>query len=84
MAKIEVFIAGCPLCDEAVRTVKETACPNCEITVYDLREGCEIMECREKARAYGVTRVVVGKLYSCCEGSKVKATDLWAAGVGLG
>jgi hypothetical protein len=39
MANIEVFIAGCPLCDEAVRTVNETACPNCTVTVYDLRQG---------------------------------------------
>ena len=88
MANIEVFIAGCPLCDEAVKTVKEAACPNCTITVYDLREGCETMECREKARAYGVTRVpavvVDGKLCSCCEGSKVNAADLHAAGVGAG
>lgn len=88
MAKIEVFIAGCPLCDEAVKTVKEAACPNCEITVYDLREGCETMECREKAAAYGVARVpavvVDGKLCSCCEGSKVDAASLRAAGVGRG
>ncbi len=88
MTKIEVFIAGCPLCDEAVKTVRETACPNCEITVYDLREGCETMECREKAKAYGVTRVpavvVDGKLCSCCEGSKVNADELRAAGVGRG
>lgn len=88
MAKIEVFIAGCPLCDEAVRTVKETACPNCTVTVYDLREGCETNECREKAAEYGISRVpavvVDGKLCSCCEGSKVNANDLRAAGVGRG
>lgn len=86
MAKIEVFIAGCPLCDEAVRIVKETACPNCEIMVYDLREGCGAMECRRKADEYGVARVpavvVNGKLASCCEGSRVDADALRAAGVG--
>lgn len=86
MAHIEVFVAGCPLCDEAVKTVEETACPNCTITVYDLREGCETMECREKAKAYCITRVpavvVDGKLCSCCVGSKVDAAALRAAGVG--
>jgi DNA-binding transcriptional MerR regulator len=86
MANIEVFIAGCPLCDEAVRTVRETACPNCTVTVYDLLEGCETMECREKAAAYGIARVpavvVDGKLCLCCEGNKVNAADLRAAGVG--
>ena len=88
MAKIEVFIAGLPFCDDAVRTVRETACQNCEIAVYDLREGCETMECRDKAKAYGVTRipavVVNGKLCSCCEGSKVNVADLRVAGVGSG
>jgi hypothetical protein len=25
---VEVFVAGCPLCDDAVKLVRETACPN--------------------------------------------------------
>jgi hypothetical protein len=86
MAKIEIFIAGCPLCDDAVKTVRETACPNSEITVYDLLEGCATNLCREKAAQYEVNRVpavvVDGRLCSCCEGSKVNAEDLRAAGVG--
>ena len=87
MAKIEVFIAGCPLCDEAEKTVKETACPNCEVTVYDLREGCETRECRKKAEEYGITRVpavvVDGKLAACCTGTgKVDAATLRSMGVG--
>ena len=86
MANIEVFIAACPLCDEAVKTVRETACPNCTVTVYDLREGCATDECRDKARQYGIARVpsvvVDGKLCSCCEGSRVDADALRAAGVG--
>lgn len=88
MTKIEVFIAGCPLCDEAVKTVRETACPNCEITVYDLREGCATDECWDNAQQYGIARlpavVVDGKLASCCEGSKVNPDQLRAAGAGRG
>jgi hypothetical protein len=26
--KIEVFTAGCPLCDETVKLVRELACPS--------------------------------------------------------
>jgi len=26
--KVEVFIAGCPLCDETVKLVNELACPS--------------------------------------------------------
>ena len=88
MAKrqVEVFIAGCPLCDEAVKTVREVACDSCEVTIHDLREGFAAKEALETAKRYGVNRVpsvvVDGKLCSCCEGSKVNPDDLRAAGVG--
>lgn len=88
MATIEVFTAGCPLCDEALKTVRETACPTCTIEVFDLREGCATDECLARAREYGIARVpavvVDGKLCTCCEAGKVNAADLRAAGVGRG
>ncbi|MGI8923334.1 MAG: thioredoxin family protein [Fimbriimonadales bacterium] len=86
MTRIEVFSAGCPLCEDAIRTVRETACPTCEITVHDLREGCETMECRDKASAYGVMRVpavaVDGVLVPCCADTPVMPELLRQAGVG--
>ena len=85
---VEVFIAGCPLCDEAVRLVKSTACPNCEVKVYDLREGCATNECRDLAARYGVTTVptvvVDGQLADCCRSGGVTEAGLRAAGVGSG
>ena len=36
---VEVFTAGCPLCDETVKLVQELACDSCDIQVRDLREG---------------------------------------------
>ncbi len=86
MRKVEVFTAGCPVCDPAVRLVKELACPSCEVVVYDLREGCATNECRDKAKAYGIHRVpavaVDGKLVECCQVGAVSREDLAAAGVG--
>ncbi len=68
---VEVFTAGCPLCDETVKLVRELACQNCDIQIYDLREGCVTNECREKASHYGIHRVpavvVNGKLAECCQ-----------------
>jgi DNA-binding transcriptional MerR regulator len=90
MAKrqVEVFIAGCPLCDEAVKTVKAVACPNCEIKVYDLREGCATNECRDLAKSYGVATVpavvVDGKLADCCRTSGINEANLRALGIGAG
>jgi glutaredoxin 3 len=79
--KVEVFTAGCPLCDETVALVKQLSCPSCDVTIYDLREtGIE------KAKEYGVnsvpTVVVDGKILECCARGKPTAEDLKAAGIG--
>jgi len=79
--KIEVFTAGCPLCDETVRMVKDITCPSCELTVYDLNS-----DGMDKAREYGVnsvpTVVVDGKVLDCCARGKPTREDLKAAGIG--
>ena len=91
MAKrlVEVFTAGCPLCDETVKLVRELACDNCEVQVYDLREGCATNSCREKAAEYGIHRlpavVVEGQLAECCSDQQpVSREALIAAGIGQG
>ena len=38
--QIEVFTAGCPVCEPVVKMVKEMACDSCEVTVYNLAEQC--------------------------------------------
>ena len=81
MRQIEVFTAGCPVCEPAVQLVKELACESCNVVVYDLRAGCATNECREKAKHYGINRlpavVVDGKPAECCSNE-----SLIAAGVG--
>lgn len=85
--KVEVFTAGCPLCEEAVNLVKELACPDCEVVVYDLSNLCESKECLDKAKAYGVssvpTVVVDGKIADCCAGKKPDRETLHRAGIGV-
>jgi len=84
--KVEVFTSGCFLCDETVALVKELACPNCEVTVYNLGDPCESKVCIDKAKAYGVGAVpavaVDGKLVECCQRDKVDREALVAAGIG--
>lgn len=59
MAKrlVEVFTAGCSVCEGAVEQVKDLACDNCEVVVYDLNKKCETLECETKAKEYGVKSV---------------------------
>jgi hypothetical protein len=85
--KVEVFTAGCPVCQPVVDLVNKTACPSCEVIIYDLREGCATNECRDKAKAYGVTRLpsvaVNGKLLDCCISETLSEETLRAAGIGV-
>lgn len=80
--KIEVFTAGCPLCDAAVQLVHEMACPRCEVSVFDLREEGAMA----RARAIGVvsapTVAVDGRILDCCKRGGVDRAALVAAGVG--
>ena len=84
--KIEIFTAGCPVCEPVVAMVQELACDNCEVHVHDLNTSCETGVCREEAQRYGITRVptvvVNGKSCSCCETQAVNRDDLRAAGIG--
>jgi glutaredoxin len=79
--QVEVFTAGCPLCDPAVRLVQELAGSDDEVTVHDLRE-----EGAETARGYGVKTVpavvVDGRLAACCQTSGPDHAELQAAGIG--
>ena len=83
--KVEVFTAGCPVCDPAVKMVRELVCPSCDVNVHDLNKGCETDECRMEAQNYGIKTVpavvVDGKVCSCCENSGVNIEDLKAAGI---
>lgn len=83
MAKrqVEVFSAGCPICEPAVRLVEELACPDCEVTVHDLRQAGA-----DRAADYGIkvvpAVVVDGTLLSCCRATGPTREELLAAGIG--
>jgi len=65
--KIEVFSAGCPLCEETVQAVQKMPAEYCQIVIHDMAESFSA----QRAKELGVARVpaiaVDGKLLSCCE-----------------
>lgn len=85
--RVEIFTAGCPLCERTVALVKELACSSCEVMVYDVREGCENRECLDKMKLYNITAVptvvVDGKIAECCKRSSLSKETLQAAGIGM-
>lgn len=80
--KIEVFSAGCGVCDETVALVRRIACPSCEVEVLDMKQP----EVAARAKALGVRSVpavaVEGKLAGCCAGRGPDEASLRAAGIG--
>jgi len=69
ISSVEVFSAGCPLCEETVALVKQLACQSCEIKVLDMRQE----DTAARARELGVSMVpavaVDGRLAACCAGT---------------
>jgi len=82
--KVEVFTAGCPLCDETVKMVQDLACESCEVSIYNLQS--KTLEYLAKAKSYGVnsvpTVVVNGKVLDCCKRGTISREDLETAGIG--
>ncbi len=80
--KVEVFSAGCGLCDETIALVRSLACGSCEVTVHDMKQP----EVALKAKGYGVRSVpavvVDGKLADCCVGGGPQEQALCASGIG--
>jgi DNA-binding transcriptional MerR regulator len=82
--QVEVFTAGCPLCEPVVELVQRVACSGCEVTVYNIKDEAGAAE---RAKAAGVLRVpmvlVEGKPAKCCTSSgAVTEEGLRAAGLG--
>ncbi len=84
--KVEVFTAGCPVCDPVVSLVKETACSNCDVVIYNMAEEFNNREVMNKLKSYGVMRIpaiaVNGALLSCCTDNGILKQDLIDAGIG--
>jgi glutaredoxin 3 len=80
--KVEIFSAGCVICEEAIQLVKNMACPTCDIEVLDMQDPT----IANKAKKIGIhkipTVVIDGKIADCCAGSALNEMSLKRAGIG--
>lgn len=80
--KVEVFSAGCPVCEDVIRLVKASACSSCDVTVLDTND----IQVAQRAKALGISRipavVIDGVMADCCAGGAVDLSILKAAGLG--
>ena len=80
--KIEVFSAGCSVCEETIALINRIACPSCEVEILDMRKP----DVAKKAKRYGIRSlpavVIDGTLADCCVGRGPDEAVLRAAGLG--
>ena len=80
--KVEVFTAGCAICDAAVAAVRRIACPSCHVEVHDTRQSASA----RRAEQYGLRSVpavvIDGKVADCCAGRGLDESVLRSAGLG--
>ena len=80
--KVEVFSAGCPVCNDAVEMAKRIACRDCEVKVLDMNDS----EVAKQAKSLGIQSipaiVIDGKPADCCAGRGPDEASLKAAGLG--
>ena len=80
--KIEIFSAGCSVCDEAVKQIQDASCSSCDIQVLDMGAP----DVKQRAGDLGIKSVpavlIDGKLADCCAGRGVAIDVLRAAGLG--
>lgn len=81
--KIEVFSAGCAVCEDTVALINRIACSSCEVEILDMHRP----EVSKRAKQYGIRSVpavvVDGQLSDCCAGRGPDEAALRAAGIGV-
>ena len=80
--KIEVFSAGCPICNETLKVIQETACPSCEVIELNMKDR----PVAARAKTLGIRSVpgvvIDGTLADCCAGHGPDINTLRSAGLG--
>lgn len=79
---VEVFTAGCPVCDETVELIQRIACDSCQVEVLDLNDET----IARRAEYLGIRSVpaiaIDGSLARCCAERGVSEESLRAEGIG--
>jgi len=79
---IEIFSAGCAICEDTINLVNEIACPSCEISVLDMHDR-SVAQRAQKLGVRSLPAVAIdGRLAGCCAGRGVDKDTLRQEGIG--
>lgn len=80
--KIEIFSAGCSVCEEGIQAVREAACSSCDVQVRSMNDP----QVAEDAKRYGIRSlpavVIDGQLANCCQSGGIDIAELRSLGLG--
>lgn len=79
---IEIFSAGCPICEDIIAQVRKEACPSCSVTVHDMHDEKVAMRARSLGVKFVPAVVIDGVLADCCAGRGVDMESLKRLGLG--
>ena len=79
---VEIFSAGCGVCEEAVSLVQRLACSSCDVKVLDMSDTSVASRAQELGIKTVPAIVVDGELASCCTGGGPTEEALRQAGIG--
>jgi glutaredoxin 3 len=80
--QIEVFSAGCPICEETIQLINRVACPSCDVTILDMRDP-QVASRAKSLGVHSVPAVVIdGTLADCCAGRGPDEQTLRATSLG--
>ena len=80
--KIEIFSAGCAVCEETIELVQQISCPSCEVSVLDMKEEQVAIKAKELGIRSVPAVVIDGQLAECCSGRGPDEATLRAMGLG--
>ena len=79
---VEIFSAGCCVCEDAVSLVQRLACSSCDVRVLDMTDASIASRARELGIKTVPAVVVDGELASCRDGTGPTEEALRQTGVG--
>ncbi len=80
--QIEIFSAGCQICQDTIALVNRLACSSCDIKVLDMNDHTVASRAKELGIRTIPAVVIDGQVASCCTAQGPNEQELSQAGVG--
>lgn len=80
--QVDIYSAGCAVCDDMVKAVRSIACPSCNITVKDMTDSKVAQDAKDIGIKAVPAVVIDGVIADCCAAAGPDIEALKAAGIG--